>query len=258
MIDQKIRTVIVDDEPHARRLIRTLLRGEEDFEVVAECGDGAKAVEAIVSLKPDLVFLDVQMPEADGFDVLVSLPARNLPAVIFVTAYDRYAVRAFEVHALDYLLKPFDDDRFAKALDRARIQVARDRLRDTRSRLEALIGDVRSDRAGAQRLLVKSAGRITFLAQEEIDWIEAAGNYIKIHVGDEIHLMRETMGALLPRLLEDRFVRIHRSAIVNLHEIKEMRPFRKGEHAVFLKSGVRLALSRKYRPAFEKKLGRPL
>lgn len=258
MVPSKIKTIIVDDEPHARQLISTLLAAQQDFEIVAECGDGEKAIAAIETKKPDLVFLDIQMPELDGFDVLRSLSTGNLPMVIFVTAFDQYAVKAFEVHALDYLLKPFDDERFVDALDRVRAQMAASRLDDVRSKLTDLIDDVKRDRPSAERLLIKSAGRITFVTEDEIDWIEAAGNYMRIHAGKTVHLMRGTMSAMEDQLKSERFVRIHRSAIVNLDSIRELLPSHKGEFEVVLDNGERLMLSRKYRARLEERLGRPL
>ncbi|MHC4943209.1 MAG: LytR/AlgR family response regulator transcription factor [Planctomycetota bacterium] len=254
----KIKTLIVDDEPHARRLIRTLLAKEKDFEVSGECENGREAIIALKSRRLDLVFLDVQMPEIDGFDVLLALPPDRLPAVIFVTAYDKYAVRAFEVHALDYLLKPVDEDRFNQALERARLQLKGEQLGETQQKLESLVHDLRKQRLGFERLLVKSAGRIMFLPHEDVDWIEAAGNYMRIHAGGEIHLMRETMAGLAKKLDPNRFVRIHRSAMVNLHRIKELAPSRKGEFDVFLQNGDRLTLSRKFRPVVEAALGKKL
>jgi two-component system LytT family response regulator len=254
----KLKTLIVDDEPHARRLIRTLLEKEDDFEIEGECENGREAVEILLSRRMDLVFLDVQMPQIDGFDVLMALPPERIPAVIFVTAHDQYAVRAFEVHALDYLLKPVDEDRFIQALDRARSQARVGPGDALQQKLESLVQDIRKQRLGKERLLVKSAGRIVFLPHEEIDWIEAAGNYMRIHAGGEIHLMRETMTGLAKRLDPDRFARIHRSAMVNIDRIKELAPSRKGEFDVFLQSGERLTLSRKFRPAVEAALGRKL
>lgn len=258
MSKNKIRTVIVDDEPNARKMIRTLLSKEKDFEVVAECKDGEKAIKAIETLRPDLVFLDVQMPGADGFDVLLSLNLEKLPVVVFVTAYDKYAVRAFKVHALDYLLKPFDDERFSDALDRVREEMKKNRVDDMHQRLKALISTVKSDRIASDRLLIKSAGRITFLPQDKIDWIEAAGNYLQIHVGKETHLVRGSVTSMEEKLLQDRFVRIHRSTIVNFDRVKEMTPSHRGEFEVVLVSGERLALSRRYREKVEMRLGKPL
>jgi two-component system LytT family response regulator len=257
-IVRKIKTIIVDDEPHARRLIRTLLEGEADFEIAAECGDGAQAIEAIEKLEPDLVFLDVQMPEIDGFAVIDALDDERLPVVVFVTAYDQYAVKAFDVHALDYLLKPFDSDRFGETLARIRTAVGASGDGAFRERLVGLLKDVSAGRRPPERLLVKSGGRITFVPVAEIDWIEASGNYLHIHRGGEMHLMRQTMTRMESLLDPQRFVRIHRSTIVNLDRIKELQPSLKGEFEVILDSGARLILSRTYRPVLEERLGRQL
>jgi two-component system LytT family response regulator len=256
----KFKTVIVDDEPLARERIRTLLDDEEEFEVAAECENGHKAIEAIESLAPDLVFLDVQMPEVDGFDVLMSLDMDELPAVIFVTAYDQYAVRAFDVHALDYLLKPFDRERFRDALSRFRSQAEKPETHTNalHKDLSDLLDEVRKERRSLNRLLVKSSGRIIFLTTDEVDWVEAAGNYMRIHVGQETFLMRETMAGMEKRLPEDRFVRIHRSSIVNFARIKELQPAFNGEYTVILKTGQELKLSRKYRSGLEKHIGKSL
>ena len=253
----KITTIIVDDEPPARRLIRTYLEREPDIEIVAECANGAEAIAAVEEHEPDLLFLDIQMPEISGFDVLMAADLDELPAVIFVTAYEEYALRAFEVHAVDYLLKPVDEERFTEALERARRLVGTRDAADIR-RLAGLLDDVRSRRPVADRLLVKSAGYITFLTTDEIDWIEAAGNYMRVHSGREVHLMRETMANLETMLDSKRFVRVHRSSIVNLDRIKELRPSLKGEFEILLRSGERLFLSRKYRKVLEERLGRPL
>jgi two-component system LytT family response regulator len=253
----KITTIIVDDEPPARRLIRTYLEREPDIEIVAECANGAEAIAALEEREPDLLFLDIQMPEISGFDVLMAADLDELPAVIFVTAYEEYALRAFEVHAVDYLLKPVDEERFIEALERARRLVGSRDADDIR-RLAGLLDDVRARRPVADRLLVKSAGYITFLTTDEIDWIEAAGNYMRVHSGRDVHLMRETMANLETMLDAARFVRVHRSAIVNLDRIKELRPSLKGEFEILLRSGERLILSRKYRKVLEERLGRPL
>ncbi|MHC4945162.1 MAG: LytR/AlgR family response regulator transcription factor, partial [Planctomycetota bacterium] len=236
--------------------IRSLLEGEADFDIVAESDSGAKAVEAIESLKPDLVFQDIQMPEVDGFDVLMALEEEQMPLVVFVTAFDQYAVRAFDVHALDYLLKPFDRERFNDTLTRVREQVKAPG--GTASALRELLTEVKHERMASDRLLVKSEGRIIFLSSREIDWVEAAGNYMRLHAGEETYLIRETMTGLENRLPEDLFARVHRSTIVNLDSIKEMQPAFNGEYTIILKSGKELRLSRNFRPAVEKKLGKPL
>jgi two-component system LytT family response regulator len=253
--DRKIQALIVDDERLARKRIRSLLKNERDVEVVGECADGAEALAAIRKQNPDLVFLDVQMPEMDGFQVLQSVGADQMPAVVFVTAYDKYALRAFEVHALDYLLKPFDEDRFGEALRRAKDQVLGSSNGDLHDRLLALIEHLRSGERYVDRLLVKASGRVLFLKTEDIDWIEAAGNYVRLHVGRESHLLRETMNTIETKLDPARFLRIHRSTIVNLDRIKEMQPWFSGEYVVLLKDGTELRLSRGYRDKFDERLG---
>lgn len=253
-----IRALIVDDEPLARERVTTLLAQEPDVEVVGECRDGREAVAAIRQLDPDLVFLDIQMPGADGFDVIQAVGPEKMPLVIFVTAYDQHALRAFEVRALDYLLKPFDRERFRDALARARGQIEGRESGDLGRRLLALVQEIRPGPPRADRLVVKSGGRLFFLRTDEIDWIEASGNYVRVHVGAESHLLRETMASLEAKLDQDRFLRIHRSRIVNLERVKEMQPWLNGEYVVILTTGVRLTLSRGYREKLQERLGRPL
>jgi len=241
-----IRTLIVDDEPLARERLRTLLQQETDIEVVGECADGRQALGAIGTEAPDLVFLDIQMPVLDGFGVIQSLEDRPLPAVIFVTAYDQYALRAFDVHALDYLLKPFTAKRFQKALERARSELIRggDGKAGFEQRLINLLEDLNGEKRHPKRLVVKSSGRVYFLKIDEIDWIEAEGNYVRLHVGANSHLLRETMKGMEGALDPDRFIRIHRSTIVNTERIKELQPLFHGEYAVLLQDGTRLVASR--------------
>ena len=243
----KIRAVIVDDERLARNRLRRLLAGEPDIEVAAECAGGREALEFLVTRGGDLLFLDVQMPDLDGFGVLEALPPSRLPLVIFVTAYDEHALHAFEVHALDYLLKPFDRARFGKALDRARRQLALRRGGALPGpNLQSLLEQLRGQRAQTV-IPVKNAGRIVLVRMEDLDWIEAADNYVCLHAGAETHVLRETMSALEARLDARRFVRIHRSAIVNIERIKELRPWFHGEYQVLLTNGAELTLSRSYR-----------
>jgi two-component system LytT family response regulator len=249
---EKIRTVIVDDEPLARRGIRAQLKDEKDVEIISECRNGREAVEAIETQSPDLVFLDVQMPELDGFGVLDAVGVERMPAVIFVTAYDRYALKAFEVHALDYLLKPFDDERFARAIQRVRRQIERQSIDDLSRRLQGLLDDMQSARKYVERLVIKSAGRIFFLSVGEIDWIEAADNYVRLHAGRESHLLRETMNNLEKKLDPDQFLRVHRSRIVNARKIKELQPLFRGEYDIRLQDGTRLESGRGYRDRIQK------
>jgi two-component system LytT family response regulator len=243
----KIRTLIVDDQLIARELLRRMLKDQPDIEIVGMPASGQEAVEAINQLAPDLVFLDVQMPELDGFAVLTQITAPRLPVIIFVTANDDFALRAFEVHALDYLVKPCAADRFATALARARFQIQRNQTGDMHRRLTALLKDLRGQPVKVERLAVKSNGRIVFLRLGEIDWLEAADNYVKLHAAAETHMLRETMTALEEKLPADRFVRISRSTIVNCEHIKEMHPLFHGEYIVVLRGGARLTLTRGYR-----------
>ena len=253
----KIRTLIVDDEPLARERIRTLLEDEPDIEVIGECDNGATAVETITEKKPDLLFLDVQMPELDGFGVLDQINDKHMPAVVFVTAHDAFALQAFEVHAVDYLLKPFDRERFKKALDRALETLKRRQTDELSHRLSALLAEVKPE-ARIDRLAIKSAGRVIFLRLDEIDWIDAADNYVNLHVGNESHLHRETMTAMEERLKGGKFMRISRSTIVNVDRIKELQPLFHGEYSVILRNGTRLTLSRGYREKLDGLLGRLL
>jgi two-component system LytT family response regulator len=253
-----LRLLVVDDEPLARERIVSLLAQETDCEVVGECRDGREAIEAIGRLSPDVVFLDVQMPEVDGFDVLREVGVDAVPALVFVTAYDQYALKAFEVHAVDYLLKPFDRARFESALGRARAQVAKAHTDATGAKLLDLLKDLRPQRAAVERLVVKDSGRIFFLRTDEIDWIESCGNYVQLHVGADTHLVRDTMSGMEDKLDGDQFVRIHRKALVNLSRIKELQPLFHGEYAVILSNKTRLTLSRGYKDRLRGLLGETL
>jgi two-component system LytT family response regulator len=246
----KIKTLIVDDEPLARDRVKRLLRDEPDIAVVGECGNGAEAVAAIRYEKPDLVFLDIQMPEKNGFEVIKALDEKSVPTFIFVTAYDQYALQAFEVHALDYLLKPFNRERLHRALTRARDHIESKTRGDLDERLASLIADLRTEKKYLERLVVKSVGRVFFLKTDEIDWIEASGNYLKLHVGREAHLIRETMNGIEAKLNPDKFLRIHRSTVVNIDRIKELHPMFSGDYDVILQNGTELTLSRNYRERF--------
>ncbi len=254
-----IKTIIVDDEPLAREKLRGFLERESDVEIVGECRDGREALETIEAEKPDLVFLDVQMPEMDGFEVLENLEPDALPTVIFVTAYDQYALKAFDVHAVDYLLKPFDRQRFGEALGRARSEHERQQVGDVKRQLLALLQEVESRRETyPTRLVIKTSGRVVFLRVEEIDWVDAAGNYVRIHAGSESHMLRETMGRLEERLDPDKFLRIHRSTIVNIEGIRELQQQFHGDYLVVLKNGQRLTLSRSYRDRIQELLDRSI
>ena len=261
----KIRTLVVDDEPVARARVLSLLRAESDIEVVGECSNGPQAVSVIEATAPDLVFLDVQMPQMDGFALARTLGA-DMPAVVFVTAYDEYALAAFEIHALDYLLKPFSAERFKSALTHARQHLARKqatagralptRLPDAAAQEQAkpgVAGNARRD-----RLVIKSSGRIYFVRIQDIDWCEASGNYVRLHIGQQTHLVRGTMSHLESQLDPGQFVRIHRSAIVNVERIQELRSSFNGEYQITLTDKTRLTLSRGYRDGLQSRLGKTL
>jgi two-component system LytT family response regulator len=252
---KRLRTVIVDDEPLGRERIRTLLDDDPEIEVVGEASDGKAAVAAIAKLKPALLFLDVQMPEMSGFEVLEAIAGAEMPAVIFVTAFDHYAVKAFQVHALDYLLKSFDRERLGQAVHRAKTEITRGREHKLDERLVALLEDLQEQHGKPERLIVRSGGRIIFLRVEEIDWIEAADNYVCLHVGRESHLLRGTMASVEQRLDARKFLRIHRSTIVNLDRVRELAPLFHGDYAVRLRDGTELVLSRNCREKLQEPLG---
>ncbi len=252
-----IRVVIADDERLARQKIRTLLESEPNISVVAECQDGRQTVSAINCFHPDLLLLDIQMPDLDGFQVLNEIPAQELPAVIFTSAYDQYAIRAFEAHALDYLLKPFDRERLHNAIQRARIDLSKSQDRDITHKLLELLSHIKSGSSGTSsdpqnRLVIRAKGRVIFLDVEEIDWVEAAANYVRLNVGKESYLLRETISNTSERLDPNEFIRIHRSTIVNVRKIKELIPVNSGEYVVVLKSGKELSCSRGYRALLQR------
>ncbi len=241
----KVRTIVVDDEPLARERLLKLLRAESEIEVLGEGANGREAVQLIQKEKPDLIFLDVQMPELDGFGVLTELDDKERPAVIFVTAFDKFALKAFDVHAIDYLLKPFDKERFQTALRRALDHLARTRPNEIHDQLSALLNEMRPVQT-PDRLAVKGDGRVVFVKTSDVDWVEAADNYVSLHIGKESHLLRETMTALESRLPK-QFLRISRSTIVNTERIKELQPLFHGEYSVTLRDGTKLTLSRSHR-----------
>ncbi len=253
----RIRTIVVDDEPTARRGVKLLLQRDASIDIVGEAGTGEEAAALIRREKPDLAFLDVQMPGSDGFAALSGLEAGLAPAVVFVTAYDEHALRAFEVNAVDYLLKPYDDARFAAALQRAKDEIRRRQTDNVNAQLTQLLTYLQQaaptaasaaprDEPTGDRILVKSSGEIFFLKADEIDWIEAEGDYMKFHVSGRTHLMRETMARLEARLDPKRFIRIHRSTIVNIDRLRKLSPSFAGEYAVVLHDGTKLKLSRGY------------
>jgi two-component system LytT family response regulator len=253
----RIRVLLVDDEPLARDMLREMLQGDPQVEIVGESCNGREALAAIKAEAPDLIFLDVQMPEVGGFEVLASLKGEKAPYVIFVTAYDQYAVRAFEVQALDYLLKPFDQERFDVSWQRAKAQLRRDRNGGGMDeRILALLEELKAGNKYLERLVIKAAGRIYFLETGDIDWIEAEGNYVSVHSGKKSHLLRETISSLESQLDPKKFVRIHRSSIVRLDYIQELQPWFHGEYRVILHDGTQLTLSRNHRDKLQEALGK--
>jgi two-component system, LytTR family, response regulator len=242
-----IRALIVDDESLARERIRMLLEGEPEIEIVSESANGTEALRDVQRLAPDLVFLDVQMPELTGFEVLDRVDPARMPVIIFVTAYDQYALKAFEVCALDYLLKPFDRERFGRALSKARAELDRRRSGEVNERVLKLLSELGQTKKYLEKLMIRDGGRVFFLRADEIDWIEAAGNYVRLHAGKEEYLYRETMTKLEGQLNPERFARIHRSAIVNTERIKELQPWFRGDYVIVLRDNQKLTLSRTYR-----------
>lgn len=253
-----IRVCIIDDEPIACRRIQRLLKDDSEIEIVQICNDGEEAVDAIQQFHPDLIFLDVQMPGMDGFEVLKSLKSESIPHVIFVTAYDRYAIQAFEVHALDYLLKPFDRKRFEQAVHRSKAQIHQSQQKSNNSELVALLKEMKNQPHHLERLVVKNQGRVFFLKTDEIDWIEAQGKHVSIHAGKEIHIVREAMNNLEAELDPKKFARIHKSTIVNIDRIKQLQPLVHGDFRVILRDSTVLTISRRYRQKIDELLGKSL
>lgn len=253
-----IRALIVDDEPLARERVRDILEGDSEIEIIGECASGQEAIEAIERQTPDLVFLDVEMPGKDGFAVLEELGPDRMPAIIFVTAYDQYAVRAFEFYALDYLLKPFDRERFEKALLRAKAHIQNEKSENITERILSALEEIKSKPVHLERLVIKMNGHVFFVKTDDIDWLEAEGNYVRLHAGRESYLLRDTISALEGQLDPKRFVRVHRSAIVNVDRIQELQAWFHGEYRIILREGVQLTLSRSYREKLHELLGRPL
>jgi two-component system LytT family response regulator len=251
-----IRVFVADDQPMARERLVSLLAAEPGVELAGTAASGPEAVEGIRQSAPDLVFLDMQMPGMDGFKVIEAIGVEQMPPTVFVTAYDEYAVRAFEVQAIDYLLKPFGRHRFQSALSRARRHLEHERQREMAGRLAELLGTGKSTATTSQRLLVKSGGRVSFVDVDQIDWVEAEGNYVRIHAGDQVHVLRETMNNLLDRIGPQQFFRVHRSRIVNISRVKELLIAGGGDYTVVLWDGTRLGLSRLYRDALQEQLTR--
>jgi two-component system LytT family response regulator len=273
-VNRKIRALVVDDESLAREALIVMLNDDPEVEVIGECRSGKEAVTVIRQQVPDVVFLDIQMPEMDGFQVIEAVGARQMPVTVFVTAYDKYALRAFAAHALDYLLKPFDHERFDSALRRAKTVVRQQKLGEISESLLAVLQDLKVKTAESpspadaetrkpgraaqteplDRVVIKSSGGIYFLKIEAIDWVEGAGDYLNLHSGSQTHLIRETMANFHARLDPRKFLRIHRSTIVNIERIKDIRPLSKGEYVVTLTGGRRLKSSRGYRSELQRLL----
>ena len=250
--------MIADDELLARKFIRRLLKQDPEVEIVAECSNGKEAAAMIRREKPDLVFLDVQMPEMDGFAVLDAIGLKELPEIIFTTAHESYAIRAFELHALDYLLKPFDQVRFKAAMKHAKERLHSESPEEERLQIGTLLESIRAQEQHLERILIKADGRITFLNTHEIDWIEADDKYVHLHTSNGKRMVRQTLAAMEDQLDPKRFLRIHRSAIVNLDRIKELQPLFNGEYSLLLDNGTKLTLSRSYKDKLFEHLGRPL
>jgi len=258
MSEPRIRVLLVDDEAPARARLRQLLRTEPDIEIVGECASGRVAVGRIAADRPDLVFLDIQMPGMTGLEVCRSLPPGELPCIVFVTAYDRYALQAFAVHAIDYLLKPFDRERFQDALRHARNRIRGRRGDDsTGAKLAALWEDLRGGRRDLERLAFRVDGRVVFIRLAEIDWIEADGNYVRLHLGNRQQQLRETLQGLEAQLPSERFLRVSRSAVVNLDRVRELQPLFYGDYVVILENGTRVNMSRSYRDRVDRLLNPP-
>jgi two-component system, LytTR family, response regulator len=259
-----MRAIIVDDEELARRGIRALLNRAGDVEIVSECGSGEDAIKAISAAEPELVYLDIQLQGKTGFDVIAALPKTKCPHVIFVTAFDRFAVRAFEIHALDYLLKPVNEERFNASLARTRVAVAGGRDESIIRRFWQMAAELRASSGQdplpsmTDRIPVKTHGRVMIVNVAEIDWVEADGDYVSVHAGAKSWLLRETIAAAEARLALSGFVRIHRSTLVNIYCVRELLPLSKGEFTVVLRNGTELKLSRNYRFALERLLGKAL
>jgi two-component system LytT family response regulator len=247
MTELRLRTLIVDDEPLAREAIRTRIQLDNEIEIVGEASSGKQALREIQHRKPDLVFLDVQMPDLDGFAILEALGSSPLPIIVFVTAFEQHALRAFEVHALDYILKPFDDERFQEALKRAKDHWRRNRGHELESKLRELLARKIQGSNYLDRMIVKETGRISFVKTEDIKWFRAEGNYVKLFLGKQTHMLHTSMNALEAQLDPKRFFRIHRSLIINIEHLQELRPWHTGEYVVIMRDGTELTMSRGYR-----------
>lgn len=254
-MDDPISVLIADDEPPARRGIRAMLQPHADVRVVGEAGSGRQAVDAIRALRPELLFLDVQMPEGDGFDVVREIGVEAMPVTVFATAYDAYALRAFEAHALDYLLKPYERERFDAVLERSRSRVRQARGAGADPRLLSFVRQMEERSHHLRRIPVRTGARVKLVDVDDVDYFEADTNYVRLHVGGASHLVRETLAALEARLDPARFARVHRSLIVNLERVAEVEPLFAGEHVLSLKNGTRLTTGRTYRARVQEALG---
>jgi len=250
---QRFKVLIVDDERLSRQRLRRLLTLEPECEIVGECENGNEALAALSRERPDIMFLDVQMPELDGFDVVRAIE-NSRPLIIFISAFDEYALRAFEVHAFDYLLKPFDRRRFRESLNRAKSHLSKDRTESPDDRLRALFEHFATNRRMPDRIAVRTNGRVVFVKIDDVDWIEASDNYVCLHCGKDTHVLRETMVQIEARLDPARFLRVHRSAIVNLDRIKELQPWFRGDYRVLLRDGTELTLTKSHREKLESRL----
>ena len=245
-----IRTIIADDEVLAREKLRILLSAEPGIQIIAECRSGKETVSALQAHRPDLLLLDIQMPDSDGFEVLKSIPSEEMPIVVFTTAYDQYAIKAFEARALDYLLKPFDQERLHDTMDRARSELRKARNPDITKQILTLLAERKPTSETERRLVIRAGGRVVFLDTDEIEWIEAAANYVRLHAGQKTYLLRSSIGHVAEKLDPTQFVRIHRSTIVNIGSIRELQPCNSGEFIVLLRDGKELPGSRSHRQAF--------
>jgi two-component system LytT family response regulator len=258
MKDATIKALVADDESLARKFIRRMLKDDQEVEIVGECNNGKMAVTMIRKYNPDVVFLDVQMPEMDGFAVLEAIGIEHLPEIVFTTAYEQYAVRAFELHALDYLLKPFDQTRFKDAMRHAKERLNQRQKKEGRMQISALLDNVKAHSKYLERLIVKADGRISFLNTGEINWIQADDKYVHLHTSKGSRMVRQTLSAMESQLDPRKFMRIHRSAMVNVDRIKELQPLFSGEHSVLLEDGTKLTLSRNHKGKLFELLGKPL
>ena len=249
--DAPIRTLIVDDEPLARRRLKSLLDGEADIEIIGEAANGTEAVRAITMDKPDLVFLDIQMPGLDGFDVLRATAAIHQPFVVFITAHDEHAIRAFDVQAVDYLLKPVIEARFREAVRRAVTRLRKTPGKELAQEIAQLLERVSPTPARGGRIPIKRDGRVNFVRVEDVDWVQADGDVVRLHVGRESHAIRETLADVEAKLPTDRFLRIHRSLIVNVERVREVQPWFKGDYVLILHDGTKLRSGRTYRDAVQ-------